>query len=173
MDGNRGDLDHLLSKPNRRYMRSGDIPEGLHAKGTTAGEGANASPALFKGQEMRIKAEEILGRELQPGDLFSTYGLEYWATAMDRGSIGERVYIRTNTSTPRAPDADEKVYRLTIEREGMEKALRTIASWDCENFTSGIGSCYENDRTPDAEFTADRCCAPCIADKGLKSHADD
>lgn len=47
-------------------------------------------------------------------------------------------------------------------------ALRIIAARDCENYTTGLGSCYENGRTPDAKFGAERCCTACIADSGLK-----
>jgi hypothetical protein len=51
----------------------------------------------------------------------------------------------------------------------MEKALRTLRQDGCENYTSGIGSCFRNHRTPDAEFGADRCCASCVADAALAS----
>ena len=64
---------------------------------------------------MKIKAEEVLARDLKPGDLFSTVGPEYWAIAMDAGSIGERVYIRTNILAGEAPDPDLSVFRITIE----------------------------------------------------------
>ena len=67
------------------------------------------------GGRVKIKAEEILGRELKPGDLFSTVGSSHWNMAMEFGSIGERVYIRTNVPADRAPDPGEKIYRITIE----------------------------------------------------------
>jgi hypothetical protein len=47
------------------------------------------------------------------------------------------------------------------------KALRTLRQDGCENYTSGIGSCFRNHRTPDAEFGADRCCTSCVADAAL------
>jgi len=51
-----------------------------------------------------------------------------------------------------------------------ENALILIASWDCENFRTGLGSCYRAKRTEDASETSKRCCAPCIAHKTLMSY---
>ena len=65
---------------------------------------------------MRVKAELVTGRDLEPGDLFSTAGPEYWDVAMDRVSVGEMVYVRTNADTDLFDDADEPIYRITIER---------------------------------------------------------
>lgn len=65
---------------------------------------------------VRIKAELVTGRDLAPGDLFSTAGPEYWDNALDRASVGERVFIRTNSSPDRVDDADQPIYRITIER---------------------------------------------------------
>jgi hypothetical protein len=65
---------------------------------------------------IKIRAEPIKGRDLQPGDLFSTHGPSYWDGAMDKGSVGERVYIRTNSPASDAPDAEDTVYRITVER---------------------------------------------------------
>lgn len=70
------------------------------------------------GGRVKIKTEEILGRELKPGDLFSMRGSGHWDLAMEFGSIGEMVYIRTNISADRAPDPDQKIYRITIEAAG-------------------------------------------------------
>jgi hypothetical protein len=54
--------------------------------------------------------------------------------------------------------------RLGVAR----KALRLIApERRCETFTTGIGSCFRNGRTVDAEYTAYRCCASCIAHDAL------
>lgn len=52
------------------------------------------------------------------------------------------------------------------------KALEIIASWRCESFTPRTGKlgaeCFTlGGRTEEAEFTADRACAPCIAYKAL------
>lgn len=63
----------------------------------------------------RVTATPILGRDLRPGDLFSARGPEYWAGAMDKRSIGESVYVRTNAPADHAPDGDETVYKITIE----------------------------------------------------------
>ena len=65
---------------------------------------------------MRIKAERILARDLQPGDLFSVAPQEYWDHAMQIGSCGEKVYIRTNASADDFKDANAIVNRITIER---------------------------------------------------------
>jgi len=63
----------------------------------------------------RITAVKVLGRDLKPGELFSTVGPQYWDVAMNRGSVGERVYIRTNTPAELYDDLDEVVFRITIE----------------------------------------------------------
>ena len=64
---------------------------------------------------VKIKAELVTGRDLKPGDLFSTAAQAYWAGAMDQGSCGEMVYIRTNIPANQFPDPDEPIYRVTIE----------------------------------------------------------
>ncbi len=66
---------------------------------------------------IKIKAELVTGRDLAPGDLFSVAGQAYWDTAMDKGSVGECVYIRTSIAADRFRDANDTVYRITIERE--------------------------------------------------------
>ena len=63
---------------------------------------------------IKITATPITGRNLKPGDLFSSYGREYWDGIDGKLSIGERVYIRTNTSIDLAPDADDLVYLIII-----------------------------------------------------------
>jgi len=65
---------------------------------------------------MRIKAERVLARDLQPGDLFSVAPQEYWDHAMQSGSCGEKVYIRMTADADDFPDADTVVYRIAIER---------------------------------------------------------
>lgn len=65
---------------------------------------------------MKIKAEKVLARELELGDLFSIRGPEYWDNLAKRNSIGESVYIRTATSATFAPDPDEPMFRITIEK---------------------------------------------------------
>ena len=66
---------------------------------------------------MKIKCERVSARELKPGDLFSTAGQPYWDTIDTRLSVGEKVYIRTNTPADAAGDADVEVYRITIIAE--------------------------------------------------------
>ncbi len=65
---------------------------------------------------MTVKATLCKGRDLKPGDLFSTVPQEYWSLIDWRGSVGERVYIRTNTPADRFPDADEEIYRIEVVR---------------------------------------------------------
>ena len=67
------------------------------------------------GEKMKIKAEKIKAKDLKPGDLFSTEGQGYWDTIDNNLSVGERVYIRTNSPTPLG-QGDDEVYRITIER---------------------------------------------------------
>jgi hypothetical protein len=47
------------------------------------------------------------------------------------------------------------------------QTLRHIMGDECENFTSGLGSCYEAGRSPGAEYSSDRCCVNCIAHRFL------
>jgi hypothetical protein len=67
---------------------------------------------------MKIRAELVYAEELQPGDLFSTAGPDWWDTVPhDDLVVGERVYIRMATECP----DDQRgvgIYRITIEREG-------------------------------------------------------
>lgn len=65
----------------------------------------------------RITATPVKGRDLKAGDLFSTLGPIYWRTAMDRGSVGERVYIRTHAPADDFVDADSIVFRITITED--------------------------------------------------------
>ncbi len=68
------------------------------------------------GTVVRIHAEAIAAKELRPGDLFSIAGPEYWDDFPYKQGVGERVYIRTCTSAVGLPDADDTVYRITVER---------------------------------------------------------
>ena len=65
---------------------------------------------------MRIMAQAVLAQNLEPGDLFSTVGSDYWERCDERGAIGERVYIRTNAPTP-DDQRDMKIYRVSIVEE--------------------------------------------------------
>lgn len=65
---------------------------------------------------MKLTATPILGKDLKPGDLFSTAGQYYWDhPAPD--SIGERVYIRTESPIPLHQEEVE-VHRITVELDG-------------------------------------------------------
>jgi hypothetical protein len=66
---------------------------------------------------VRIQAEQVKGKDLKPGDLFSAAGSEYWDHFEDAPGVGEKAYIRTSTPAEFAPDMDEVVYRLTIVRD--------------------------------------------------------
>ncbi len=65
-------------------------------------------------RRVTVTAERIIAKKLKPGDLFSIYGPEYWDNALDRGSIGEAVYLRTHEPAESAGDADTMVYKITI-----------------------------------------------------------
>ena len=64
---------------------------------------------------MKLKAEKLTGKDLKPGDLFSSAGDDYWKHT-DPLSIGQRVYIRTDTPLAATLQA-ETVYRITIDME--------------------------------------------------------
>ena len=65
---------------------------------------------------MRVIAEPIVASELQPGDLFSVRGPEYWDNFTVHQSIGESVYIRTEEPADKADDANMTVYKIIIEK---------------------------------------------------------
>jgi hypothetical protein len=66
---------------------------------------------------MKVKATSIQACDLQPGDLFSTSGPDYWEHIDVIGSIGERVFIRTNAPASNADDADMYLFKIEIETE--------------------------------------------------------
>jgi hypothetical protein len=69
---------------------------------------------------MKVKATRIQACDLQPGDLFSTEGPDYWGCIDSLvTSIGERVYIRTSMPSSFADDADEYVFKIEIERSNL------------------------------------------------------
>lgn len=63
---------------------------------------------------MKITATEVRAVELQPEDLFSTAGPQYWDNYVQRASIGERVYIRTPAPCP-TDQENEQIFRITIQ----------------------------------------------------------
>ncbi len=64
---------------------------------------------------MQIIATKVLVKELKPGDLFSTASQDYFDTinADPYGSIGEKVYIRTNYKTPEN-EMNASIFKVTI-----------------------------------------------------------
>lgn len=72
-------------------------------------------PTTAPRERLRITATEVRAAELQPGDLFSTAGPEYWTARRPPGAVGEKVYIRTEAPCPRGEE-NEVVFRLDIER---------------------------------------------------------
>lgn len=71
---------------------------------------------------MYITAIPIKSQDLQPGDLFSTSGNDYWKNIGTKDSIGERVFIRTNSSTPQ-DQFDIDVFMIVIEDESEDSAI--------------------------------------------------
>jgi hypothetical protein len=65
---------------------------------------------------LKIVATECTGKDLQPGDLFSTASQDYWDNyiLVHPGAIGERVYIRTEVPAMVAPDLDAIIYKIEI-----------------------------------------------------------
>lgn len=85
---------------------------------------------------VKITATPVKASELEPGDLFSTVGPEYWDhTSFGDGeslAVGERVYIRTHAPTP-SDQADHEVYRIEVVRgelsppgSGMDGLLKDV-----------------------------------------------
>jgi|GEM_PF-2700758 len=63
---------------------------------------------------MKIVATKIKAIQLNPGDLFSTAGQEYWdSITKDKLCVGEKVYIRTVNPCPEN-QANEDIFRLSI-----------------------------------------------------------
>ena len=122
---------------------------------------------------VRVKAELCLGRDLKPGELFSTAGPDYWSNFSSKDSVGARVYVRTCTSPDAVSDADETVYRITIET--VEKDLKTdnrlsptqgvVAT--CEIEFQAIGRVVQTVEIIDPDWTVDRIRAGLIDGKVL------
>ena len=81
---------------------------------------------------MKVTATKVIARALQPGDLFSTVGPEYWDRISINRSVGERVYIRTESPAQDFSDADYEVYRIEIQREEstLTRVLETVDAMD-------------------------------------------
>jgi hypothetical protein len=65
------------------------------------------------GVSLIVECVAMPARDLKPGDLFSIRGPEYWLPALHSGSVGEKVYVRTDTPATGRED-DTPVYRLTF-----------------------------------------------------------
>ena len=63
---------------------------------------------------MKFRAEKIVARDLDPGDLFSSAGPEYWDHAGETTAVGERVFIRTSVAVMSPAIEAEEVYRITV-----------------------------------------------------------
>lgn len=62
---------------------------------------------------MKIKVEAVKAEQLKPGDLFTRAPQIYWDYIDENESVGEKVYVRTNTECP--PDQiGVDIYRVTI-----------------------------------------------------------
>src|ERR1017187_4406577 len=90
---------------------------------------------------MTIIATKCKGRDLTPGDLFSTADQAYWSSIERQQSVGERVYIRTDMPADQFLDADEEIYRITINTAAGE----TINVADADDGQTGgmIGNNYK------------------------------
>lgn len=68
---------------------------------------------MIKGDRLlKIKAIRIKGKDLKPGELFSTAGPLYWSRR-DPMAIGEKVYIRTDA--PFGKDQEEQtVFKIEV-----------------------------------------------------------
>lgn len=65
-------------------------------------------------KRVRVEAEPVIAKDLEPGELFSTRSNFYWHHIDGSGSIGEKVWLRTNESAESAGDEYLEVYRLRI-----------------------------------------------------------
>ncbi len=66
---------------------------------------------------MKYITTKIKGKDLKPGDLFSTVGPEFWETgdaSRDVECIGHKVYIRTEAPPETVEDGESFVYKITV-----------------------------------------------------------
>ncbi len=66
---------------------------------------------------MRITATAVKAKDLKPGDLFNRFCPQSYWDNLKQASLGEKVYIRTNTPVPDEEQGEVEVYRITIEQE--------------------------------------------------------
>lgn len=62
---------------------------------------------------MKFKVTKLKGKDLKPGDLFSSTGELYWGdmNLARKLAIGEKVYIRTDVSLP-DDQLEENIYKI-------------------------------------------------------------
>lgn len=65
-------------------------------------------------KRMVILATPIVAKDLEPGDLFSVAGPDYWDRIDRDRAVGERLYVRTNTEATAAEDASQMVFKITV-----------------------------------------------------------
>lgn len=109
---------------------------------------------------MYIKTIKIRAKDLKPGDLFSTYGKDYWdkASIGKEGQVGEKVFIRTDANCP-IDQYDVEVFKIEIvpgkyeiDNEEILNMLEdcltetrirnTLTSWE-EEFIESINDQYK------------------------------
>lgn len=66
---------------------------------------------------MEIKAIPTKAENLEPGDLFSFEGQEFWDDMADTNEVGKILFVRTETQTP-VGEKQKELYRIEIEKEG-------------------------------------------------------
>ncbi len=76
------------------------------------------------------------------------------------------------SGNPEAGDYAGIVAAVSIPHISMKEALELIAKDGCENWTSGIASCFEASKQIGAPHSADSVCHGCLAYAALKSHAN-
>ena len=66
---------------------------------------------------MKFKVTAIKGKDLKPGDLFSNVGELYWSEKNINLhiSIGEKVYIRTDTPLPK-DQLETNLYKIEVAK---------------------------------------------------------
>ena len=60
-----------------------------------------------------------------------------------------------------------EIAAIEKDRLKLQQALHIIMGTDCGNFTSGLGSCFEEGRVPGHMYGAFSVCASCIAYEAL------
>jgi hypothetical protein len=64
---------------------------------------------------LKYKVTTCKGKDLKPGELFTTAGQEYWDRVSTTSSIGEKVFVRTDAPVPNEFEANADVFKLEVE----------------------------------------------------------